>query len=163
MIGVNPATDTVDDYIRMVSLLDELRSPLSIPTQTCCLGHVTMALNAIAANASVDVVFQSIAGSQLIPPEAETVEQAVMGHQTFGVWCNSDGRIQPQPISDGLFEHLLEKGQLKETPLDELVTETLEEGRNVPNEEIIDMFETLHEGLVRATSTVADEIARRRR
>ncbi|MHC2435930.1 ethanolamine ammonia-lyase large subunit [Bradyrhizobium sp. USDA 4451] len=38
VIGVNPATDTVDDYIRIVSLLDELRSRLSIPTQTCCLG-----------------------------------------------------------------------------------------------------------------------------
>lgn len=45
----------------------------------------------------------------LIPLEAEMVEQAVIGHQTFGVWCNSDGRIQPQPSSDGLFEYLLEK------------------------------------------------------
>lgn len=64
VIGVNPATDTVDDYIRIVSLLDELRSRLSIPTQTCCLGHVTTALKAVTANAPVDLVFQSIAGSQ---------------------------------------------------------------------------------------------------
>lgn len=64
VIGVNPATDTVDDYIRIVSLLDELRARLSIPTQTCCLGHVTTAMKAIAANAPVDLVFQSIAGSQ---------------------------------------------------------------------------------------------------
>lgn len=64
VIGVNPATDTVDDYIRIVSLLDELRARLSIPTQTCCLGHVTTALKAIAAKAPVDLVFQSIAGSQ---------------------------------------------------------------------------------------------------
>ncbi|MHC2336904.1 ethanolamine ammonia-lyase subunit EutB [Bradyrhizobium sp. USDA 4454] len=64
VIGVNPATDTVEDYIRIVSLLDELRSRLSIPTQTCCLGHVTTALKAVAANAPVDLVFQSIAGSQ---------------------------------------------------------------------------------------------------
>ncbi|MFH0301453.1 hypothetical protein AAFX91_30390 [Bradyrhizobium sp. 31Argb] len=99
----------------------------------------------------------------LIPLEAEMVEQAVMGHQTFGVWCNSDGRIQPQPGSDGLFEHLLEKGQLKETPLDELVAEAIEGGRNEPNDEILDLFETLHERLVRAASAVADEIARRRR
>jgi hypothetical protein len=96
----------------------------------------------------------------LIPLEAEMVEQAVMRHQTFEVWCNSDGRIQPQPSSDGLFEHLL-NGQLKETPVDELVTETIEEGRNEPNDEILDMFETLHERLVRAASAVADEIARR--
>lgn len=99
----------------------------------------------------------------LIPLEAEVVEQAVMGHQTFGVWCNSDGRIQPQPSSDGLYEYLLEKGQLTETPLDELVAEAIEEGRNEPNDEILDMFETLHERLLRAASAVAEEIARRRR
>ena len=99
----------------------------------------------------------------LIPLEAEMVEQAVIRHQTFEVWCNSDGRIQPQPSSDWLFEYLLEKGQLKETPVDELVAEAIEEGRNEPNDEILDMFETLHERLVRAASAVAEEISRRRR
>lgn len=99
----------------------------------------------------------------LIPLEAEVVEQAVLGHQTFGVWCNSDGRIQPQPSSDGLYEYLLEKGRLTETPLDELVAEAIEEGRNEPNDDILDMFETMHERLLRAASAVADEIARRRR
>lgn len=99
----------------------------------------------------------------LIPLEAEVVEQAVMGHQTFGVWCNSDGRIQSEPSSYGLFEYLLEKGQLTETPLDELVAEAIEEGRNEPNDDILDMFETMHERLLRAASAVADEIARRRR
>jgi ethanolamine ammonia-lyase large subunit len=64
VIGVNPATDTMEDYIRIVDLLDELRTRLSIPTQTCCLGHVTTAIKAIAARAPVDLVFQSIAGSQ---------------------------------------------------------------------------------------------------
>lgn len=64
VIGVNPATDATDHYIRIVSLLDELRSRLDIPTQTCCLGHVTTAIGAMARNAPVDLVFQSIAGSQ---------------------------------------------------------------------------------------------------
>lgn len=64
VIGVNPATDSVDDYVRVVSLLDELRSRLSIPTQSCCLSHVTTALSAISRQAPVDLVFQSIAGSQ---------------------------------------------------------------------------------------------------
>ncbi|NEW94234.1 ethanolamine ammonia-lyase subunit EutB [Rhodopseudomonas sp. BR0M22] len=64
VIGVNPATDTVSDYVRIVELLDELRSRLAIPTQTCCLGHVSTAIKAIAAEAPVDLVFQSIAGSQ---------------------------------------------------------------------------------------------------
>lgn len=64
VIGVNPATDTTEDYIRIVLLLDELRKRLNIPTQTCCLGHVTTAIKAIEAGAPVDLVFQSVAGSQ---------------------------------------------------------------------------------------------------
>jgi len=98
----------------------------------------------------------------LVPLDAEMVERAVLGNQTFTVWCNSDGRIQPQPNRDGLFEELLGKGHLKERPLDELVAEAVEQGRNEPNGEILDMFEILHERLVRAVSVVADEIARRR-
>jgi ethanolamine ammonia-lyase large subunit len=64
VIGVNPATDTVEDYVRIVSLLDELREKLAIPTQTCCLGHVTTAIHAIEQGAPVDLVFQSVAGSE---------------------------------------------------------------------------------------------------
>ncbi len=64
VIGVNPATDSVEDYIRIVALLDDIRTRLDIPTQNCCLGHVTTALRAIAQGAPVDLVFQSIAGSQ---------------------------------------------------------------------------------------------------
>lgn len=64
VIGVNPATDAVEDYVRIITLLDELRTRLAIPTQTCCLGHVTTAMKAIDAQAPVDLVFQSIAGSQ---------------------------------------------------------------------------------------------------
>lgn len=64
VLGVNPATDSVEDYVRICRLLDELRSRLEIPTQCCCLGHVTTALEAIGRGAPVDLVFQSIAGSQ---------------------------------------------------------------------------------------------------
>jgi ethanolamine ammonia-lyase large subunit len=64
VIGVNPATDSVEDYVRIVSLLDELRDKLAIPTQTCCLGHVTTAIHAIEQGAPVDLVFQSVAGSE---------------------------------------------------------------------------------------------------
>jgi len=63
VIGVNPAIDTVEDYIRIVTLLDDLRVHLEIPTQTYCLGHVTVAIKAIEAGAPVDLVFQSVAGS----------------------------------------------------------------------------------------------------
>jgi ethanolamine ammonia-lyase large subunit len=64
VIGVNPATDSVQDYVRIVTLLDEVRQRLDIPAQTCCLGHVTTAIQAINLGAPVDLVFQSIAGSE---------------------------------------------------------------------------------------------------
>ena len=64
VIGVNPATDSLEDYIRVVRLLDDVRTRLDIPTQTCCLGHVTTAIEAIRHGAPVDLVFQSIAGSE---------------------------------------------------------------------------------------------------
>lgn len=64
VIGVNPATDALPDYIRICEVLDAIRTQLSIPTQHCCLGHVTTAIAAMAAGAPVDLVFQSVAGSQ---------------------------------------------------------------------------------------------------
>lgn len=64
VFGVNPATDGVQDYTRVVALLDDIRERLNVPTQTCCLGHVTTAIKAINKGAPVDLVFQSIAGSE---------------------------------------------------------------------------------------------------
>jgi len=63
VIGVNPATDTLEDYIRICEVLEAIRTQLDIPTQQCCLGHVTTAISAIEARAPVDLVFQSVAGS----------------------------------------------------------------------------------------------------
>lgn len=64
VIGVNPATDSLPDYIRICEVLDAIRTQLAIPTQTCCLGHVTTALAAMEVGAPVDLVFQSVAGSE---------------------------------------------------------------------------------------------------
>ncbi|MFN3524951.1 MAG: ethanolamine ammonia-lyase subunit EutB [Paracoccus sp. (in: a-proteobacteria)] len=64
VIGVNPATDSVGEYIRTARLLDDLRLAYDLPVQTCVLGHVTTAIEAIQLGAPVDLVFQSIAGSQ---------------------------------------------------------------------------------------------------
>lgn len=64
VIGVNPATDSVPDYIRICEVLDAIRTQLDIPTQHCCLGHVTTAIAAMDRAAPVDLVFQSVAGSQ---------------------------------------------------------------------------------------------------
>jgi ethanolamine ammonia-lyase large subunit len=63
VIGVNPVTDSAEDYTRIVTALDDVRSRLDIPTQTCCLGHVTTAIKAMERGAPVDLVFQSVAGT----------------------------------------------------------------------------------------------------
>jgi ethanolamine ammonia-lyase large subunit len=64
VIGVNPATDNVETTIRLLDLLDMVRDRYAIPTQTCVLAHVTTTLAAIARGAPVDLVFQSVAGSE---------------------------------------------------------------------------------------------------
>jgi ethanolamine ammonia-lyase large subunit len=64
VIGVNPATDSVPGTIALLDMLDTVRARYDIPTQTCVLAHVTTTLRAIAAGAPVDLVFQSIGGTQ---------------------------------------------------------------------------------------------------
>ncbi len=64
MIGINPATDSPDSAHTLLCLLDEVRNKLAIPTQSCVLAHVTTTLGLIARGTPVDLVFQSITGSQ---------------------------------------------------------------------------------------------------
>jgi ethanolamine ammonia-lyase large subunit len=64
VIGVNPAGDALPDLLALWRMLDELVQGLAIPTQTCVLTHVTQQLRAIEAGAPVDLVFQSIAGTE---------------------------------------------------------------------------------------------------
>ncbi|HEU0218641.1 MAG TPA: ethanolamine ammonia-lyase subunit EutB [Stellaceae bacterium] len=64
VIGINPATDSLDKYIELTRFLDRLRERLDFPGQSCVLAHVTNALAAIERGAPVDLVFQSIAGSE---------------------------------------------------------------------------------------------------
>jgi ethanolamine ammonia-lyase large subunit len=64
VIGINPATDSVGTVIRLLDMLDELIRRYQIPTQSCVLAHVTTQLAAIEQGAPVDLVFQSIAGTE---------------------------------------------------------------------------------------------------
>ncbi|MFK3737239.1 ethanolamine ammonia-lyase subunit EutB [Massilia sp. TN1-12] len=64
VIGVNPATDNVQQVVRLVGMLDEIIARHAIPTQSCVLTHVTNTIAAIERGAPVDLVFQSIAGTQ---------------------------------------------------------------------------------------------------
>ena len=66
VIGVNPATDSVDATITLLNMLDAVRDRYAIPTQTCVLAHVTTSLRAIERGAPLDLVFQSIGGTEAV-------------------------------------------------------------------------------------------------
>jgi ethanolamine ammonia-lyase large subunit len=64
VIGINPASDSVQAIETLLSLVSELIARHEIPTQSCVLGHVTTQLSAIERGVPVDLVFQSIAGTE---------------------------------------------------------------------------------------------------
>ena len=64
VIGINPAGDGLPVFLRLWQALDELIRRLEIPTQSCVLTHVTNQIRAIEAGAPVDLVFQSIGGTE---------------------------------------------------------------------------------------------------
>jgi ethanolamine ammonia-lyase large subunit len=64
VIGVNPATDSTEVIGRLLSVLDGAIQRLEIPTQSCVLAHVTTQIKAIERGLPVDLVFQSIAGTE---------------------------------------------------------------------------------------------------
>jgi len=72
VIGINPATDSVAAMETLLRLIDELIHRYAIPTQSCILAHVTTALQAMNRGAPVDLVFQSITGTEA-------------GNRSFGV------------------------------------------------------------------------------
>ena len=64
VIGVNPATDSVEKVTSILSALNRLVEAHNIPTQTCCLAHITTQLDALRHGAPVDLLFQSVAGTE---------------------------------------------------------------------------------------------------
>ena len=64
VIGINPATDSVEAMTALLEMLEELRLRTGAPIQSCVLSHVTTALKAMERGAPVDLVFQSIAGTE---------------------------------------------------------------------------------------------------
>jgi ethanolamine ammonia-lyase large subunit len=65
VIGINPAGDSVSSTISLLRLIDTIRERYSIPTQSCVLAHVTTQLAALEQGAPVDLMFQSVAGTEL--------------------------------------------------------------------------------------------------
>jgi len=64
VIGINPASDNVAQVTLLIKMLDEIIQQYQIPTQSCVLTHVTNTIMAIESGAPVDLVFQSIAGTE---------------------------------------------------------------------------------------------------
>src|SRR5271169_1699234 len=64
VIGVNPAADSVEMVGAILHALDRLVTACKAPTQTCCLAHISTQLAALARGAPVDLLFQSISGTE---------------------------------------------------------------------------------------------------
>jgi ethanolamine ammonia-lyase large subunit len=71
LIGLNPVNDTASSMTELLNRFEEIKQTLEIPTQICVLGHITTQMEALRAGAPMDMIFQSIAGSQ-------------MGNEAFG-------------------------------------------------------------------------------
>ncbi len=65
VIGINPVTDSVDVVETLLRLIDRIRTTYGIPTQSCVLAHITTQMAALHRGAPVDLLFQSIAGTEL--------------------------------------------------------------------------------------------------
>ena len=64
VIGINPATDSPQSVLTLMNFLDEVIQHYEIPTQSCVLTHVSTQLQLMSQGAPLDLVFQSIAGTQ---------------------------------------------------------------------------------------------------
>ena len=65
VIGINPATDNLQNLSELLKLLDHIIQDYQIPTQSCVLTHVSSGIHLANQNVPVDLMFQSIAGTEL--------------------------------------------------------------------------------------------------
>jgi len=64
VIGINPVSDSVQTVTTLLQLIDSIRQRYGIPTQNCVLSHITTQMQAIENGAPLDLLFQSIAGTE---------------------------------------------------------------------------------------------------
>ena len=64
VVGINPAGDNVETTIHLLRMMDALRRRFAIPMQSCVLAHITTQMQALSRGAPVDLLFQSIAGTE---------------------------------------------------------------------------------------------------
>ena len=87
LIGVNPAVDTVDSVGRLLRHLDRLRQSTGAPTQNCVLAHIKTQLACLAQGDPVEILFQSLAGTEstLLTEFDVSVELLDRGYRTMAV------------------------------------------------------------------------------
>ena len=99
VIGVNPATDSVETVSAILLALNRLVETYEIPTQTCCLAHITTQLAALKRGTPIDLLFQSVAGTQAANRSfgitlnmlREGREQVLEHHRQRGIhWAGDD-------------------------------------------------------------------------
>jgi ethanolamine ammonia-lyase large subunit len=64
VVGINPVSDSVDSVTKLLRLIDHVRVRYDIPTQSCVLAHVTTQMESMQQGAPLDLLFQSIAGTE---------------------------------------------------------------------------------------------------
>ena len=64
VVGINPVSDNVDSVTTLLRLIDHVRVRYGIPTQNCVLAHVTTQMESMRQGAPLDLLFQSIAGTE---------------------------------------------------------------------------------------------------
>lgn len=92
VIGVNPVIDTVENYNRIINSLHQLVEKYNIPTQTCVLAHVTTQMKAIKTGTAVDLIFQSLAGTELANDAFGITVDMLDEAMNMGMeYCHSEG------------------------------------------------------------------------
>ncbi|MBC7700327.1 ethanolamine ammonia-lyase subunit EutB [Aquabacterium sp.] len=92
VIGINPATDNVPQVIKLVTMMAELIEQYAIPTQSCVLTHVTNTLAAMERGAPVDLVFQSIGGTEATN-RSFGIDLAMLGQAREAALCLKRGTV----------------------------------------------------------------------
>jgi ethanolamine ammonia-lyase large subunit len=109
VIGVNPATDSVSTVAGILHALERLIQAYAIPTQACCLAHISTQLQALERGAPIDLLFQSVAGTQKANESFGITlgmlregRDRVLEHHQDRVICRSDDHPStPKPGAPG--------------------------------------------------------------
>ena len=105
VIGVNPAAESVESVAAIEHTLQRLIETLGVPTQSCCLAHISTQLAALDRGAPIDLLFQSIAGTQAANESfgvslsllREGREQVLEHHRSRGIGEDGMTAISQQP------------------------------------------------------------------